>query len=1071
MKDFNEMDRTCDGTLSPGKTLLSPLNDSERKEFVRKWIAANRRRLGAGLGFVALALPLMAHSQGEQFVDAASIEGVASVSVGADGVATITLVNGQQVIVPAGQVQVIDGSVLISASAAQVVAEAGAVAAAAAAPAGAGAALAAGAVGLGLAAALGSSDTTEAESVTIGAVAGDGILNRAEAAEGLTVSGTVSRIDDDSFVIVTLTGPDGEEVASQQTTVTDGAWSVTFPPETTEGLADGSYTLNASAREAEEEDDETVPGDEIASGSVTLIVDQTPPEIEIDTIAGDDVINAAEQQSDLTVTGTTDAEDGQEVTVTFAGETYTGTVSDGQWSVTVPAEDLAGLADGAEIEVTATVSDAAGNPSEVAARTIATDFTPPEIAINPVAGDDTITLVNQGADLEITGTTDAEDGQTVTLNFNGTEVTGTVAGGAWSVTIPQAVIDGLEDEAEVTVSASVDDAAGNTGMAEARTVATDFSQPSISIAAISGDDIINAAESQDDITLSGSTTNALEGAEVAITVTGEGVDLELTATVGADGSWSTSFAAPAADNETFTVSATVTSDGITSELATREFTTDYTPPEIAITTPIAGDDVINVAERDAGIEVAGTTDAEDGQEVTVSLNGAAVATAAVAGGAWSATIPASALAGLDDGVAVTVSADVEDAAGNPAEPASATVETDFTPPALTIDTPGDDGLVEASSDFEVTGTTDGAEVDVIFRGETYPADVAEDGTWSATIPAAALAGLAAGATVEVEAMARDAAGNTADATSEIVTFEYEAARTYLIESGRDGGVVTLEILLDPRFELPGDGGFNLGETVNFDTSQITYLSDPAPTYGANLLGITNAEDAEVGSVTFGGIGFNPGEPLVRFSMNIEDGSAPIQLGIVSDGGGDYTAILGTDDADDLVATRLDTTIRGRGGDDTIDVSAGGVNTIIFEPTVADNGRDEVTGFTLGGDTTPPDRIGFAGLDPAELRGNGTDAEIIAAGSAIGANTGLVIFTTAIPDDEVEAAIAALGLDAGDVIYAIGGGGTDAELVRLTMPGDGSAAGEDDIETLAEFRDIGDLSAFTGDNILGFNLVT
>src|SRR6266852_4893038 len=97
----------------------------------------------------------------------------------------------------------------------------------------------------------------------------------------------------------------------------------------------------------------------------TLKVDETAPTIAINTIAGDDILNAVESHSALAISGTTSGvEDGQHVTVTLNGHTYDAVVASGAWTATVAAADLAHavLPDGS-YPVTANVLDAAGNPA------------------------------------------------------------------------------------------------------------------------------------------------------------------------------------------------------------------------------------------------------------------------------------------------------------------------------------------------------------------------------------------------------------------------------------------------------------------------------------------------------------------------------------------------------------------------------------------------------------------------------------------------------------------------------------------------------------------------------------
>jgi len=88
----------------------------------------------------------------------------------------------------------------------------------------------------------------------------------------------------------------------------------------------------------------------------------TAPTIGTVTTSWGSVINAAEDDSDGTVTVTTsDVEDGQMVTVTLGAKSYTGTVSGNSVAITIPAADLQVLTDGDTYNLTADVSDAAGN--------------------------------------------------------------------------------------------------------------------------------------------------------------------------------------------------------------------------------------------------------------------------------------------------------------------------------------------------------------------------------------------------------------------------------------------------------------------------------------------------------------------------------------------------------------------------------------------------------------------------------------------------------------------------------------------------------------------------------------
>lgn len=248
------------------------------------------------------------------------------------------------------------------------------------------------------------------------------------------------------------------------------------------------------------------------------------------TPATDDILNAAEAKSDLTVSGTSTAEAGQTVTVSLNGKDYTTTVSaDGSWTLNVPAADLAGLTDGS-VTVTASVSDKAGNPASVG-HNLTVDVTVPAVTINTIAGDDVINVAEHSQAHVISGTaTGAAAGDKVTVTIGGQTYTTVLdAAGNWSVGVPASVISGLSD-GTVTVTASVTDAAGNTGTGS-HNVTVDTGLPSVSFNAISDDNVLNAVEKGQDLRVSGTSANLAEGTVVAVTLNGK----NYTATTAADG--------------------------------------------------------------------------------------------------------------------------------------------------------------------------------------------------------------------------------------------------------------------------------------------------------------------------------------------------------------------------------------------------------------------------------------------------------------------------------------------------------------------------------------------------------
>src|SRR5690606_37539954 len=518
------------------------------------------------------------------------------------------------------------------------------------------------------------------------------------------------------------------------------------------GLKDGAASVQVTVT--------TVNGNSASAGR-EYSVDATAPSVTINTIATDDILSASEAQSDLAISGTSTAEAGQTVTVSLNGKDYTTTVSaNGSWTLNVPAADLAGLTDGS-VTVTASVSDKAGNPASVD-HTLTVDVTVPAVTIHTVAGDDVINVAEHNQAQIISGSaTGAAAGDTVTVTIGGQSYTTVLdAAGNWSVGVPANVISGLSD-GSVTVTASVTDAAGNTGSGT-HNVTVDTGLPSVSFNAISDDNVLNAVEKGQDLSVSGTSANLAEGTVVTVTLNGK----NYTATTAADGTWS--LTVPAADlsglgEASYTLSATATNGVGNSISTTANLLVDTALPTVTINT-VAGDNVINAAEVAAGQTITGkVANADIGNTVTVNIGGNTYTATVQSDLTWSVNVPESVLTALGNGD-LTVSATVTNDHGN-----TGTGERDITIdaslPGLRVDTvAGDDVInsIEHGQNLIVTGSSDGlaagTTLTVTVNGKTYAASVLADGTWSAAIPAADVGALAAG-TVTVTVAGQSAACN------------------------------------------------------------------------------------------------------------------------------------------------------------------------------------------------------------------------------------------------------------------------------------------------------------------------
>ncbi|TBL47837.1 Ig-like domain-containing protein, partial [Hafnia alvei] len=255
-----------------------------------------------------------------------------------------------------------------------------------------------------------------------------------------------------------------------------------------------------------------------ASAGREYSVDTTPPTVTINTISYDNMLNAQEVAHDLSLSGTSSAEAGQSVTVSFNNNKYITQVRpDGTWALDVPAEDMLNIADGMS-SITVTVSDKAGNPAS-SGISILVDTTVPKIIFDTVAGDDVVNLAEHGQALIISGSvTGALAGDVVTISINGKSYTSMLdALGNWSVGISAVDVGNLA-AGDCNIFASLIDKAGNYTSAT-HNVDIVLTAPILAINTIAGDDVINAIEQGQDLQISG-TSNQPNGTIVTITLNG-----------------------------------------------------------------------------------------------------------------------------------------------------------------------------------------------------------------------------------------------------------------------------------------------------------------------------------------------------------------------------------------------------------------------------------------------------------------------------------------------------------------------------------------------------------------------
>ena len=304
-----------------------------------------------------------------------------------------------------------------------------------------------------------------------------------------------------STVTLVVTDANGNQQTLTATVQPDGSFSV----DVTTPLAEGGYQVTASV---------TDPAGNTGTATDDGSVDTTAPIV---------TVNAPDNTNDNTptITGTTDAAPGSTVTLTVTDangnqQTLTATVQpDGSYS----ADVVTPLPDGG-YDVTASVTDPASNKGT------SSDDGSVDTTANITVSLDDVNAANV-ANTPISGTSDVGPGRTVTLvisDATGKSVTVTAVTDADGNYQTSADLSGLAD-GNLTVVASVTDAAGNPASATDDTTLLDTTPPDASITLdgnITPDDVINAAESKQDIAVTGRVGGDVkEGDTVTLTVNGK----------------------------------------------------------------------------------------------------------------------------------------------------------------------------------------------------------------------------------------------------------------------------------------------------------------------------------------------------------------------------------------------------------------------------------------------------------------------------------------------------------------------------------------------------------------------
>ncbi|MER0354025.1 Ig-like domain-containing protein [Vibrio vulnificus] len=473
-------------------------------------------------------------------------------------------------------------------------------------------------------------DTPINVNIDIDPITSDSVINAQEVNSLVTVTGTVT----------------GESFSSGVVTLTING------VEYTGEVVDGKYSIEVKGSDLSADSDNVVDAKVDVVNTAGNIGSATSTEfylvdtfargtIKIDPITDDNVVNKAESEGLVKVTGSVggDARPGDQVTVVVNGVTYTTSVlSNKTWEVSVSGSDLA-----QDDKVTATVTgdDWAGNPFSgsgerdyVVDTEIGTDGddATKAVSIDSITEDtaDATDFITSDNQLVISGSVDLAEGDSLTVNFNGTDYTTdnglSIADGKWTLDVTGTTLaDGSYD-----VTATVTDTAGNSDKAEQTIVVDteigtdgDDATKAVSIDSITEDtaDATDFITSDNQLVISGSVDLA-EGDSLTVNFNGTDYTTDNGLSI-ADGKWTLDVTGTTLADGSYDVTATVTDTAGNSDKAEQTIVVDTEIGTEVDILKIAGDHKISADESNADVTVVGyvNKDAQPNDKIDFYVNG------------------------------------------------------------------------------------------------------------------------------------------------------------------------------------------------------------------------------------------------------------------------------------------------------------------------------------------------------------------------------------------------------------------------------------------------------------------
>lgn len=452
------------------------------------------------------------------------------------------------------------------------------------------------------------SSNTQEVKITAGTESQNHVVNGSDYQDGVTISGTGTS---GAIIEVTVGGK------TETTTVGgDGKWSVVFDPQ---DVQSGTYETGVTVKS-------TLNGETITTTDTLVVDTQTSVTIGSTSGGADNILNAAEANGGLKLSGA--AEAGSTVMVTVGGVAYEATVTGSTWTLSLPATAV--QSGEYDLAVSVHSTDNHGNTAEASSVVRVDTTTFVTINTSAIGGNGILNNAEWQNGFNVGGT--AQPYATVDVTFGGVTHTVTAnASGNWNSSfskteIPSGTYNG-------TVSAVARDAAGNTastsGTFVVDTVVDDYAFQTTPVA---GDGVVSGAELSGGMTLNGSVEPF---SKVVVTFNGH----TRTVTADGNGNWSASWTQseiPTGEG-THAITAVATDPNGNIETLNSSVYVDTYVNKLTGAESVTSDDTVNANELASGVTVTGTV--EPGSRVFVKYLGTEYEATVAPNGNWTLRFP------------------------------------------------------------------------------------------------------------------------------------------------------------------------------------------------------------------------------------------------------------------------------------------------------------------------------------------------------------------------------------------------------------------------------------------------